>query len=70
MTTSRLPRLAERSLLAVLAAGTLVSCVRQESATHPSVVVARLEPGRLGALRDSFNAAVDRPRLLVLLSPT
>jgi hypothetical protein len=30
----------------------------------------RLDRTTLAALRDSFNAAIDRPRILVMLSPT
>jgi len=32
--------------------------------------LARLDRATLPALRDSFNAAIDRPRILVMLSPT
>ena len=32
--------------------------------------LARLDRTTLPALRDSFNAAIDRPRILVMLSPT
>jgi len=62
-----------RMVLAALVAATLSSCSPGEdrsAAGARSAPVAPLAPGALGALRDSFNAAVDRPRILLLLSPT
>ncbi len=64
---------ARHLLRAALVAAALSSCSPREdvsSRADRSAPVALLGPGALGALRDSFNAAVDRPRILILLSPT
>jgi hypothetical protein len=57
-------------VFALLAAGAaILSCAPRDEA--PSVArVTPLDRGAIPALRDSFNAAADRPRVLVLLSPT
>jgi len=62
-------------ILALLTAGALVGSVscspREEAPSESSVArVTLLDRGTIPALRDSFNAAADRGRILVLLSPT
>ena len=42
----------------------------REKGAAGALVLARLSPGALPALRDSFNAAQDSVRILVMLSPT
>jgi len=50
----------------VLAVSVLAGC----AATRPSVPVTTLDGGGVSAVRDQFNRAADRPRLLALLSPS
>jgi hypothetical protein len=63
-------------LLALLLAAGSLSCAESQDErvagrdAGESATLARLDPGALPALRDSFNAADDRPRILVMLSPT
>jgi len=65
-----------RFTFALLLAVGALSCARsqeeRESGEAPagSGPVARLDPRTLPALRDSFNAAADLPRIIVMLSPT
>lgn len=64
-----------RFLLTLLLAAGSLSCAesqdeRAAGGGGEAAALARLDPGTLPALRDSFNAAEDRPRILVMLSPT
>ncbi len=61
----------KRLLIALLMLGVL-SCAerRDPDGVSGAARVTRLDRGTMAALRDSFNAASDRGRILVLLSPT
>ena len=64
-----------RAALVLLLAVATLSCARSQEegrwvhGGEPGKL-ARLDRTTLAALRDSFNAAIDRPRILVMLSPT
>lgn len=62
-------------LVALFLAVQALSCAESPREGSPdrgegSAALAPLGPTTLSALRDSFNSAVDRPRILVMLSPT
>jgi hypothetical protein len=61
-----------RILAALLLACGILSCGGHEPSpgSDAAAPVTRLDAASLPALRDSFNAAVAQPRLLVMLSPT
>ena len=71
---SRLRRF--RAALALLLALATLSCARSQEERRSGrdggepPRLTRLDRNTLPALRDSFNAAIDRPRILVMLSPT
>jgi hypothetical protein len=72
----RAPRLrGRRAALVLLLAVATLSCARSQEEGRwgrggEPRKLNRLDRTTLAALRDSFNAAIDRPRILVMLSPT
>jgi len=65
-----------RVAFALLVALTALSCGRSQEERRfdrdggEPPKLTRLDRNTIAALRDSFNAATDRPRVLVMLSPT